>query len=195
MTVIRDPSTQKRAARCYGSRVVMKLSELAKLPRRWLAAWMQRNLRLAINLYPPYLGTGIRVAYIAPDYREIRVEMPLRPWNRNYVGTHFGGSLYAMCDPFFMLMLIKNLGPAFLVWDQAATIRFRRPGRGRVAVRVELSEERIAQVREAALRDGRTRATFTATVEDDAGTVVAEVEKVIYVRPKEVRPEGGASAG
>lgn len=151
---------------------------------RYLRAFMERHLRLTINLYPPYLGTGIRVTRIAPDFREIDVEMELRPWNRNYVGTHFGGSLYAMCDPFFMLMLIKNLGPGFLVWDQAATIRFLRPGRGKVVARFRLSGEDIEALRQAALVEGRTRRTFTVLVRDGSGEAVAEVEKILYVRTK-----------
>jgi len=111
---------------------------LAKLRAR-LSAWLDHHLKLGLNLYPPYLGTGIHVAEIAPDLRSLRVVMHLRFYNRNYVGTHFGGSLYAMCDPFFMLMVINNLGPrqlrssrpcgalrreaAQFVWDKEARIR------------------------------------------------------------------------
>ncbi len=120
---------------------------------RSVRAWMEANLRLALNLYPPYWGTGIWVTHIARDFREIHVEMVERPWNRNYVGIHFGGSLYSMCDPYYMLMLIKNLGPRYVVLDEAATIRFKLPGRGRVRAVFRLSEERIAEVRAAADRD------------------------------------------
>jgi hypothetical protein len=84
-------------------------------------SWLFKRL---INLYPPYWGTGIRVTRLAGDYSHLRVEMPLRFYNRNYVGTHFGGSLYAMVDPFYMLMLIQILGPDYLVWDRSAGIDF-----------------------------------------------------------------------
>src|SRR4051794_22615854 len=86
-------------------------------------------MRLVMNVYPPFLGAGIRVKRLQPDWRAIDVEMKLRRWNANYVGTHYGGSLYSMTDPFLMLMLIENLGPDFTVWDKAASIRFRSPGR------------------------------------------------------------------
>ena len=86
-----------------------------------------------INLYPPYLGAGIHIARISNDYRDLLVTMKLRFYNRNYVGTHFGGSLYAMIDPFYMLMLMQMLGPEYIVWDKSATIEFKKPGRGTVS--------------------------------------------------------------
>src|SRR2546429_7301474 len=69
-----------------------------------------RKLRRGINLYPPYLGASVRVTHISDDFRRVEVEMPLRFYNRNYFGTHFGGSLYSMCDPFYVLMLANILG-------------------------------------------------------------------------------------
>ncbi|RMD74179.1 MAG: DUF4442 domain-containing protein, partial [Bacteroidetes bacterium] len=99
-----------------------------------------RWLKWGLNLYPPFLGAGIRVRTISADYRRAVVEMPLRWYNRNYVGTHFGGSLYSMTDPLYMLMLMNVLGPDYIVWDQAATIVFRRPGRSTVRAEFELTD-------------------------------------------------------
>src|ERR1041385_6706004 len=104
-----------------------------------------RKLRRFINFYPPYLGAAVRVTHITEDFRRVEVEMPLRFYNRNYVGTHFGGSLYAMCDPFYMLMLMNILGPGYIVWDKAATIRFKRPGSGLVKATFTIPEEKIAE--------------------------------------------------
>jgi Domain of unknown function (DUF4442) len=84
------------------------------------------SMRMLLNIWPPFLGAGIRLRRIAPDWKAIDVEMKLRWWNRNYVGTHYGGSLYSMADPFLMLMLIENLGKDYIVWDKAASIRFRK---------------------------------------------------------------------
>lgn len=89
-----------------------------------------RFLRWALNFYPPYLGAGVRVRHISADLRLVRVKMVLRWYNRNYVGTQFGGSLYSMVDPFFVLMLMENLGPDYIVWDKAANIEFVSPGGG-----------------------------------------------------------------
>ena len=138
-----------------------------------------------INLWPPYLGAGIRVTRISDDLRTYEVRMKLRWYNRNYVGTHFGGSLYSMCDPFFMLILTEALGRGYVVWDKAATVRFRRPGRGTVHATFHIRDEEIEAVRRATEEHGKTEATFTAEVTDGAGEVIAEVEKLLYVRKKE----------
>ena len=139
--------------------------------------WMIRLL----SLYPPYLGAGVRVK-ASPDLRTFEVRMKLRWWNRNYVGTQFGGSLYSMCDPFFMLALADALGRGYIVWDKAATIRFRRPGRGAVRATFHLSQEKIDEIRAAADTQGKVEPTFTVNVLSEEGEVVAEVEKLLYVR-------------
>jgi acyl-coenzyme A thioesterase PaaI-like protein len=143
----------------------------------------KRLLRM-LRLWPPYLGAGVRVTSIAEDFRSIEVEMPLRFYNRNYVGTHFGGSLYAMCDPFFMVMLIENLGPDYIVWDKAATIRFKRPGKGTVKANFHITPEQIAEIRAQADTQPKVEPQFQVTVTDTDGAVVAEVDKLLYVRKK-----------
>jgi hypothetical protein len=142
--------------------------------RRWL-------IRL-LNLYPPYVGAGVRVRSSA-DLSTFDVRMKLSRWNRNYVGTHFGGSLYTMCDP-YMLILFEKLGRDYIVWDKAATIRFRRPGKGTVRARFQIPPERIEEIRAAADQGGKVEPVFTVEVRDDQGEVVAEVEKLLYVRKK-----------
>jgi len=149
--------------------------------RRWL-------FRL-LTLYPPYLGAGVRVK-LSPDLRTFEVRMGLHWWNRNYVGTHFGGSLYAMCDPFFMLILIEALGRGYVVWDKSATIRFRRPGRGTVRATFHIPQERVDEIRAAADAGGKVEPVFRVDVVDGRGEVVAEVEKLLYVRRKEEPPAG-----
>ena len=99
-----------------------------------------RAFRWAFNFWPCYRGTGARVTYIASDWREARIRLPLSLWTRNYVGTIFGGSLYASVDPFFMIMLINILGPDYVVWDKAASIRFKRPGRSTLVATFRLDE-------------------------------------------------------
>lgn len=144
------------------------------------------NLRLRmINYWPPLLGAGIRVTRIQPDMKAIDVEMKLRLWNRNYVGTHFGGSLYSMTDPFYMLMLIHNLGPDYIVWDKAATIRFRKPGRGMVRAEFRLSEDQIQEIRDKLKTQEKLEPVFKVEVKDIDSVVIAEVEKVIYVRRRQ----------
>ncbi len=145
-----------------------------------------------LSLWPPYLGAGIRVRPSA-DLRTFEVRMKLRWWNRNYVNTHFGGSLYSMCDPFFMLILIQALGRGYVVWDKAATIRFRRPGKGTVRATFHIPQERVEEIRAAADRGEKIEPVFTVEVRDEQGEVVAEVEKLLYVRLAErlAKPPGG----
>ncbi len=137
-----------------------------------------------INFYPPFLGAGIRVVYTAPDYRTIRVQMKLTRLNLNAVGTHFGGSLYAMCDPWFMLMLIHHLGDGYIVWDKAATIQFLRPGRSTVTATFEMPQDRVDEIRRHADCGEKIEPTFAAEVVDEKNQVVARVEKLLYVRKK-----------
>ncbi|RME08411.1 MAG: DUF4442 domain-containing protein [Anaerolineae bacterium] len=145
------------------------------------------TLRFLMNIWPPFRGAGIRVRHIRPDYREILVEMPLRWYNRNYVGTHFGGSLCAMTDPFYMLMLIHNLGPEYIVWDRAAHIEFVRPGRGTVHARFTLDDEQVEAIR-SACQDGQAHyPEFTVDILDEKNKLVARVKKRIYVKKKEGR--------
>ncbi len=138
----------------------------------------------AINFYPPFLGAGIRVRASA-DRLTYHARMKLRFYNRNYVGTHFGGSLYSMCDPFFMLILIPALGPEYVVWDKAATIRFKRPGRGTVHATFHVPEGRIAEIRRAADAGEKVEPVFSTAVVGEDGKVVAEVEKVLHVRRRQ----------
>lgn len=146
-----------------------------------------RLLLRLMSFYPPYLGAGVRVR-VSPDLRTFQVRMKLTFWNRNYVGTHFGGSLYTMCDPFFMLILVEALGRQYIVWDKAAAIRFRRPGKGTVHATFHIPQERVDEIRAAADRDGKTEPVFQIQVLDEQGEVVAEVEKRLYVRRKDAEP-------
>ncbi len=141
-------------------------------------------LRL-LNFWPPFLGAGIRVTKITSDMREIDVEMKLRWWNKNYVGTQFGGSLYSMTDPFYMLMLIENLGKNYIVWDKASTIRFKNPGRGKVSAKFRLTTEEILAIKETTDTEEKFEPIFTVQVLDESGKLIAEVEKLLYVKRKE----------
>ena len=143
------------------------------------------SFKWRINLYPPFLGAGIRVEHISEDYLAIDVSMGLRWYNRNYVGVHFGGSLYAMTDPFFMLMLMNVLGRDYIVWDQAAKIDFVSPGKGVVRARFRLTPEDIARVRKEAESGAPIRPVFTVEVRDEQDALVARVDKTLYVRKKE----------
>ena len=157
------------------------MSLLQRVARR---LGQDRFLKL-LGLYPPYLGAGVSVTHVAADLSVVEVELRLSAWNRNFVGTQFGGSLYSMCDPFFMLMLMMQLGEGYAVWDKSASIEFLRPGRGKVKARFELPRERVEQIRAETDAKGKINPAFEVTVLDEHGEPVARVQKTLSVRRKE----------
>jgi hypothetical protein len=143
-----------------------------------------RQLQKGMKWWPPFLGAGIRVKSLSDDFRDAVVELKLGRLNRNAVGTHFGGSLYAMTDPFFMIMLLHNLGGDYLVWDKSGSIEYVAPGRGIVSAHFHLSEKRIAEIRAEAAGGDKIFPEFEVDVKDAAGELVARVRKILYVRLK-----------
>jgi acyl-coenzyme A thioesterase PaaI-like protein len=140
-----------------------------------------RAYRLAFNFWPCYRGTGARVTYLAADWREARVRLPLSLRTRNYVGTIFGGSLYAAVDPFYMLMLIHCLGPEYIVWDKAASIRFRRPGRTQLTATFRLEDAELQAIRDLLQTQPKVDRSYTIELVDHDGLVYAVVEKVVHI--------------
>jgi len=137
-----------------------------------------------MNLWPPFLFAGIRVVELSDDYRYVKVRLRLHRWNRNYVGTHFGGSLFAMTDPFWMLLVLHHVGRDHLVWDQAGEIEFVKPGRGTVYAEFRLTDEHLAEVRSLTADGGKALVWFATDVVDESGEVVARTRKQVYARRK-----------
>ena len=144
----------------------------------------QLFLEKVINFYGPFLGAGVKLLKMTKDYRHARVSMKLTFYNKNYMGTQFGGSLYAMVDPWYMLMLIKNLGPDYIVWDKAATINFRKPGRGTVFAEFNLTDDHLKDIRATLVAQNKMDYIFKVEIKDKDGKLVAEVDKVLYIRRK-----------
>ncbi len=144
--------------------------------------------KLLLNLYPPYLGTGIRVTRISPDYREFDVEMTLRFYNRNYVGTHFGGNLYAMADPFYMLMLMQILGREYTVWDKGASIEFVAPGKSTVRARFRVDDDMIGDIIAKTADGDKYEPVYPIDITDKNDQVVARIRKTLYIRRKPGQP-------
>ena len=141
-----------------------------------------RRMRWKFNLFPAYRGTGGRVTYIDASYREMRVELPLSWRTRNAVGTIFGGSMYGAVDPVYMIMLMRILGREYVVWDKAATIRFRKPGRTRLFATFRIDEDEIAAIRAATAAGEAVDRTYTVDLVDAEGIAHASIEKIIYVK-------------
>jgi len=144
-----------------------------------------RIYRWGFNLFPAYCATGARITSISRDFREVQVKLPLTWQTRNYVGTIFGGSMYAAVDPIYMLMLIKNLGPGFIIWDKSACIKFKKPGRTALFARFTLDEQEIETIRKDLVHNHSVDRTYHVDLTDKEGVVHASVEKVIYIRLKD----------
>ncbi|QDV06429.1 hypothetical protein Poly30_19380 [Planctomycetes bacterium Poly30] len=139
-------------------------------------------MRWRFNLHPAYRGTGARITFIASDWSEVRLRLPLSWRTRNIVGTIFGGSLYAALDPIYMIQLMRGLGPDFIVWDKAATIRFKRPGRSTLHATFRMPSAEVESVRKDVLEQGKIERTYSVVLVDGSGLVHAECEKVISLR-------------
>ena len=142
------------------------------------------GMRWLFNLWPPFRGMGIHVREISPDFRHATVELRMRLLNRNYVGTHFGGALFAMADPWFMILMMKRLGDEYVVWDKAGAVRFLKPARGTVTARFEMPEEKVAEARALTAQGQKHEPVFKAAIVDREGVTVAEVQKTLHIRRK-----------
>ena len=142
------------------------------------------RLRRLLNLWPPFLFTGIHITTISDDFRDAEVELRQRWYNRNYFGTHFGGSLFAMTDAMYAIQLIHMLGPGYQIWDQNASIEFVKPGRGVVTARFHITDEALTTIREHTAGGQKYLPRFSVDVTNADGEIVARVMKTIYVRRK-----------
>src|SRR2546423_14243350 len=141
-----------------------------------------RMLRWKVNLYPAYRGTGARVTYIADDFREVRIRLPLSWRTRNLVGTIFGGSLYGAADPIYMIMLIRLLGRDYIVWDKAAEIRFRKPGRSTLYATFAIDDAELGAIRDATAGGTPIDRVYSVDLVDRDGVSHATITKTIYIR-------------
>lgn len=143
-----------------------------------------RVLRWILNLYAPFLGAGVRVTQLANDYSFASVQLKLRFYNKNYVGTHFGGSIYAMTDPFFMLLVMNQLGREYIVWDKSGYIEYISPGRDTLHADFSVSASQISDIKMHTVDGDKYLPEFSVDIIDAKGNVVARVKKTLYIRKK-----------
>jgi hypothetical protein len=146
----------------------------------------QKILFKLINFWPPFLGAGIRIDRFSEDFYEVDVSLKLTFWNRNYVGVAYGGSLYSMTDPYYMLMLLELMGKDYIVWDKAASIRFIKPGTQKVFAKFRLSPNQIEQFKNDCEVQKKIEPVLIVNVVDGEGNLIAEVTKTLYIKKKRV---------
>ncbi len=142
------------------------------------------RFRVFMNVYPMYFGTGGQILFWSADSQEVQLRLRRNIWTYNYVGTIFGGAMFSASDPFYMLMLLRSLGDAYVVWDKSASIRFRKPGRTTLYMRYLLSDEELTTIREEVAQHGRAERTYRQQWVDKEGVVYAEIERLCYIADK-----------
>ena len=142
-----------------------------------------KNIKM-INWYPPYIGAGIKLKKVNQDKTRMEVELRKTWFNKNLFGTHFGGSLYAMCDPFYVFIVHNYLGRGYVVWDKSAEIKFIKPGTGKVRAIFEISQEKLLQLKGEVDSAGKLTVIFETVITNESDELVAKVRKEIYMRKK-----------
>ena len=89
-----------------------------------------------------------------------------------------------MADPFYMLLLMQNLGRDYIVWDKASSIKFKRPGAGKVTCIFEITQELVDQIKIDVAKLGKKDYVLPLVITNEKGQTVCELEKTIYVRKK-----------
>lgn len=135
-----------------------------------------------INLWPPFLFTGIKIQKVSKDYRQMTIRLKLRFWNSNYVGTQYGGSMFSMTDPFYMLMLLQNLGPKYSVWDKSASIRYLKPGRSDLFAEFKLTEDDLKTIQTTLENQDKMEWNRTIEIKDKNGELIAAVDKILSIK-------------
>jgi acyl-coenzyme A thioesterase PaaI-like protein len=158
----------------------MKPAWLSRVP----AVWRARMMRMGFNLHPAFRGTGGRVEHVAQDLSHIRVRLPLSWRTRNVVGSIYGGSLFAVTDGLHPLMIMAALGKDVVVWDKAASIRYKKPGFTTLFADFVLPPEEVLAIRNA-LRDSQELdRTYEVELKDENGVVHTVVERTVYIADK-----------
>lgn len=155
------------------------------MPKSWKSRISPRWFRVLMNCWPPFMGAGISVQSIAADFSEVTVRLKSHWYSQNYVGTQFGGSMFAMTDPFYMLILLHNLGRDYIVWDKASRIDYLIPGRGPLTAYFIIPPEEIAEIRRKVDELGKYVFDKTVVIKNQAGENVASVVKTLYVKRKQ----------
>ncbi|CAH0344045.1 DUF4442 domain-containing protein [Bacillus sp. CECT 9360] len=141
--------------------------------------------KLGFNLFPAFRGTGGRITYIASDFSEIRLKLPLNWRTKNYVRTIYGGSMYGAIDPVYMLMLLKTLGTDYIVWDKAASIRFKKPGRTTLFATFTLTADELQTIKRELEEQLKIDRIYTVHLVDKEGNIYATAEKTMHIRKKQ----------
>ncbi|MEY2777717.1 MAG: hypothetical protein RLY30_1815 [Pseudomonadota bacterium] len=155
---------------------------LSRLPPRWQAL----VLRVGFNLFPPFRGTGGRLTWVAPDLLSMEATLPFNWRTRNANGTIYGGSLFAVTDGPHPIMLLIALGPKrVVVWDKAASIRYRRPATRALRAKFEIPQALLQEIQHRLQADEAIEHVFTIDLVDADQQVYATVDRTVYIATRD----------
>jgi len=143
-----------------------------------------RRLAIGMSLWAPNFFSGIRVRRFSEDWTHATVELHVNRFTRNYVGTAFGGSMSAMTDPYYFMLVMHQLGRDYVVWDTRGEIELIKPGRGVLTAEFHVSPERVTEIRERAHGGAKVLEWFETVITDRGGDTVAKVRREVYIREK-----------
>lgn len=147
---------------------------------------VRRILKL-IQFWGPYLFSGIKVVYISKDLHEIKVRLKTSFWNSNYFGTHYGGSLFSMCDPFYVFIVLDKMSKEHIAWDKSSEIDFVKAVKEPVFASFKIESELIEKFKSDCLENFKIEPVFETDVVTASGEVVARIKKKIYIRRKDAK--------
>ncbi len=152
---------------------------------RQLERWYKPKwVKLALNLWPPFWGAGIRVVNISEDFRSVKVRLNFRWWNKNVNRTQYGGSIFSMTDPVYALMLIGILRQQYYVWDKEASIDFINPGVSYLEAEFIITQAVLDDIVSKTASGDKCFPEFTTHITDKQGKIVATIQRKLYVRKK-----------
>lgn len=143
-----------------------------------------KTLKRVLNLWPPFWASGIRVLEMANDWSYAKVRLRKHWYNRNYVNTHFGGSLFSMTDPFYMLLFLHKMGRDYVVWDKKSEIKFIKPGRKDVFAEFTVTPDIVTELKQQLTIQDKINPVFEVDIKDAEGTLIAKVWKTIHISKK-----------
>ena len=143
-----------------------------------------RVFKLLFNVSPMYRRTGGRLLEVSNDLMYVKIKLALNYKTKNYVGTIYGGHMYSCVDGIYMVQLINILGGAYVVWDRAASIRFRRPGDQTLFAEFSITPELVEHIKSEVRSEQEKDFTLRVDLVDGEGCIYAEVTKVVYIASK-----------
>ena len=143
--------------------------------------YTSRLKKSRLNLYLPFRMSGARVVSVSSDEHDVKVKLPLNIFTRNHVGTTFGGSIYSAVDGIFGILLFRHLSPDHLAVLKSCSIRYRRPGRGKLFATISIPKDDFDSIKKELKSKSSTERSFKFDIVDEDNVICAEFSPTIHI--------------